>query len=162
VIDLRMNEGPLSVVCLGAQPYDVEIGCGGAMLPLAPRNGRRLSGGALTDDEDRAGEAHAALDRLIAGAKVEVFGLPEGRKSTTTVALEVGLGVGGEMRPLPALPPPNVRHGGTVFIRFRDGGWLPNSVGLVTPTRPVLPTTTTPAGPTRGLERDADGSATAT
>ena len=80
LIALRVSDGPLKVLCLGAHPDDIEIGCGGALLRLAPA-GRTLGapGVVLTGDEERAGEARAALDRFVPGAKVEAFGLPDGR-----------------------------------------------------------------------------------
>ena len=70
---------PLDVLCLGAHPDDIEIGCGGALLRLARREGLRLSGVVLTGTERRTDEARAAIDRFVPGAKLETFGLPDGR-----------------------------------------------------------------------------------
>ena len=79
MIGMSLNRRALDVLCLGAHPDDIEIGCGGALLRLARRDGLTLSGVVLTGDEDRADEARAALDRFVPGSKVETFGLPDGR-----------------------------------------------------------------------------------
>jgi LmbE family N-acetylglucosaminyl deacetylase len=79
MIGMSLNRRALDVLCLGAHPDDIEIGCGGALLQLARRDGLTLSGVVLTGQEDRADEARAALDRFVPGSKVETFGLPDGR-----------------------------------------------------------------------------------
>ncbi len=67
------------VVCLGAHPDDIEIGCGGTLLTLAERGGATVRALVLTGDDARATEARAALPRFCPGASVEVSGLPDGR-----------------------------------------------------------------------------------
>jgi LmbE family N-acetylglucosaminyl deacetylase len=79
MIGMSLPGRPLDVLCLGAHPDDIEIGCGGALLRLARREGLRLSGVVLTGTERRTDEARAAIDRFVPGAKLETFGLPDGR-----------------------------------------------------------------------------------
>jgi len=79
MIGMSLPGRPLDVLCLGAHPDDIEIGCGGALLRLARREGLRLSGVVLTGTVGRIDEARAAIDRFVPGAKLEAFGLPDGR-----------------------------------------------------------------------------------
>lgn len=68
-----------SVVCLGAHPDDIEIGCGGTLLTLNASPGATVRALVLTGDDARATEAREALPRFFPGATVEVTGLPDGR-----------------------------------------------------------------------------------
>ena len=70
---------PIRLALVGAHGDDIEIGCGGALLRLARREGLRLSGVVLTGTVGRIDEARAAIDRFVPGAKLEAFGLPDGR-----------------------------------------------------------------------------------
>lgn len=79
MIGVGLPGGSLEVLCLGAHPDDIEIGCGGALLQLADRKGLRLSGAVLTGNERRAAEAVAALDAFVPGSRVETFTFPDGR-----------------------------------------------------------------------------------
>lgn len=79
VIGLSLGDKPLDVLCLGAHPDDIEIGCGGTLLQLANRSDLRATGVVLTGSGARADEAAVSLDRFIPGAKVETAGLPDGR-----------------------------------------------------------------------------------
>ncbi len=74
-----LARGDLSVLCLGAHPDDIEIGCGGTLLSLAERPGTRLHGVVVTGAGPRRREAEAALPAFCPGASVEVLGLPDGR-----------------------------------------------------------------------------------
>ncbi len=79
MIGMSLNARELHVLCLGAHPDDIEIGCGGTLLRLGRRDGVTVSGVVLTGDERRSDEARVALDRFVPGAKVEAVGLPDGR-----------------------------------------------------------------------------------
>lgn len=79
MISLGLPTGPLDVLCLGAYPDDIEIGCGATLLGLAQRPSTSVLGVVLTGTGDRALEARDALPRFVPGAEVEVHGLPDGR-----------------------------------------------------------------------------------
>jgi LmbE family N-acetylglucosaminyl deacetylase len=79
LIGLHPTKGPLHVLCLGAHPDDIEIGCGGTLLGLAGRPSTTVTGLVLTGQGDRRAEAEAALPRFFPGAVVEVLDLPDGR-----------------------------------------------------------------------------------
>ena len=42
MIGLSLPDGPLEVLCLGAHPDDIEIGCGGTLLSLAGTHAMRV------------------------------------------------------------------------------------------------------------------------
>lgn len=79
MIGVCVPPGPLEVLCLGAHPDDIEIGCGGALLRLAERDGLRVRGVLLTGSEDRRQESASALDAFAPGARLQSFDLPDGR-----------------------------------------------------------------------------------
>ncbi len=79
MLSLDVRPGPLSVLCLGAHPDDIEIGCGGTLLSLARRDEVSVTGVVLTGSDERQAEAHAALRRFVPGAIVETAGLRDGR-----------------------------------------------------------------------------------
>jgi LmbE family N-acetylglucosaminyl deacetylase len=80
VIDLLPpHGGPLDVLCIGAHPDDIEIGCGGTLLTLARRPGTTVTGLVLTGTPDRRKEAEGALPEFFPGATVRVLDLPDGR-----------------------------------------------------------------------------------
>lgn len=70
---------PLDIVCVGAHPDDIEIGCGGALLTLAGRPGTTVAGLVLTGAAERRDEAEAALPQFFPGATVRALDLPDGR-----------------------------------------------------------------------------------
>ena len=69
----------LDVLCLGAHPDDIEIGCGGTLLGLRRGPAVTVAGLVLTGDGERKREAESALPRFFPGATVEVLGLPDSR-----------------------------------------------------------------------------------
>ena len=79
MIAVGIPGGPLDVLCLGAHPDDIEVGCGGALLRLAQREDVRVRGVVLTGGPERVREATSALDAFAPGAALETFDLPDGR-----------------------------------------------------------------------------------
>jgi LmbE family N-acetylglucosaminyl deacetylase len=79
---LRMPDGPLDVLCVGAHPDDVEIGCGGTLLRLAERADVSLTVAVLTGTPDREAESAGALQEILPGVKTHFAGLPDGRLPT--------------------------------------------------------------------------------
>jgi LmbE family N-acetylglucosaminyl deacetylase len=78
VISLDLPSHALSVVCVGAHPDDIEIGCGGALLELnasRPLTGTWL---VLCGMGHRADEAVNAAERFVPGADVRLHGLRDG------------------------------------------------------------------------------------
>ena len=79
---LRLPDGPLEVLCVGAHPDDVEIGCGGTLLRLAERADLHLTVTVLTGSPERAAESQGALQEILPAAKTHFAGLPDGRLPT--------------------------------------------------------------------------------
>jgi LmbE family N-acetylglucosaminyl deacetylase len=79
---LRLPDGPLEVLCVGAHPDDVEIGCGGTLLRLAERADVTLTVAVLTGTPDRAAESEGALQEMLPGVKTHFAALPDGRLPT--------------------------------------------------------------------------------
>jgi LmbE family N-acetylglucosaminyl deacetylase len=81
MIGLRLPERQLAVLCLGAHPDDIEIGCGGSLLTIAKARALSVKGLVLTGQGARREEALGALSRFCPGADVDVVvhGLPDGR-----------------------------------------------------------------------------------
>jgi LmbE family N-acetylglucosaminyl deacetylase len=79
---LRLPDGPLDVLCVGAHPDDVEIGCGGTLLRLAERADLSLTVAVLTGTPDRAAESVEALQEIAPGVKTHFAALPDGRLPT--------------------------------------------------------------------------------
>ncbi len=81
MIELNLPSGGLSVLCLGAHPDDIEIGCGGALLTLAERQTVDVAALLLTGAADRIAESQAAMRAFSgdSGLQIESAGLPDGR-----------------------------------------------------------------------------------
>jgi LmbE family N-acetylglucosaminyl deacetylase len=78
VLGLELPAGRLEVLCLGAHPDDVEIGCGGTLLRLAEREAT-VRVHVVTGTPERAAESTRALGLFAPTAKVSFGGLPDGR-----------------------------------------------------------------------------------
>ena len=78
MIGLGPPEGRLDLLCVGAHPDDVEIGCGGTLLGLNGRPATTVTGLVLTGTVERRKEAEAALPEFFPGATVRVLDLPDG------------------------------------------------------------------------------------
>lgn len=72
MISLGLPPGPLSIVCLGAHPDDVEIGCGGTLLSLAAARSLRATLVVPTGTPERHEEALKAAAQFLPGADVDV------------------------------------------------------------------------------------------
>jgi LmbE family N-acetylglucosaminyl deacetylase len=79
VIGLAPGEDRLDVLCVGAHPDDIEIGCGGTLLGLDGRPATTVSGLVLSGTPERRAEAEAALPQFFPGATVSALDLPDGR-----------------------------------------------------------------------------------
>lgn len=79
MIGLRLPDGPLDVLCLGAHPDDIEIGCGGTLLTLASSRDVRATMTVLTGTPERRAEAVAAAQAFVPGAASRCYDLPDGR-----------------------------------------------------------------------------------
>ena len=79
MLELDIGAGALEVVCLGAHPDDIEIGCGGTLLRLGQRPGTTVDALVLTGTPDRVRESEKALEQLCPGTRPACAGLPDGR-----------------------------------------------------------------------------------
>jgi LmbE family N-acetylglucosaminyl deacetylase len=80
VIEFRLPPGPLRIVCLGAHPDDIEIGCGGTLLALAGTRDINAIFVVATGSGTRHHEAVKAASLFLPGAEpeVRVMGLRDG------------------------------------------------------------------------------------
>ena len=81
MIELTLPDRRLSVLCVGAHPDDIEIGCGGTLLTLAAARALDVRAVIMTGDGKRRDEALHALPSFCPGMDVDirVCGLPDGR-----------------------------------------------------------------------------------
>jgi LmbE family N-acetylglucosaminyl deacetylase len=70
VISLSLPSGPLTVVCLGAHPDDIEIGCGGTLLALSASRQLTVDYVLMTGSGDRHQEARDAAAHFLKGVDV--------------------------------------------------------------------------------------------
>jgi LmbE family N-acetylglucosaminyl deacetylase len=80
VITLQLPSGALRIVCLGAHPDDLEIGCGGTLLTLAESRDVRSIVVVATGSGNRHDEAIKSTTRFLRGvdADVRIMGLRDG------------------------------------------------------------------------------------
>jgi LmbE family N-acetylglucosaminyl deacetylase len=80
MVPLRLPDGPLHVVCLGAHPDDVEIGCGGTLLALGAGRPLRATYVIPTGTVERHEEARKAAARFLPGTETDLHlqGLTDG------------------------------------------------------------------------------------
>jgi LmbE family N-acetylglucosaminyl deacetylase len=76
--ELGLGAGELSVLCVGAHPDDIEIGCGATLLMLAKSRPARFTHVVLTGSPDRRLEAEHAAG-LFDAAELIAYDLPDGR-----------------------------------------------------------------------------------
>ncbi|MEO5666242.1 MAG: PIG-L deacetylase family protein [Nocardioides sp.] len=79
MLTLTPHTDSIHVLCLGAHPDDIEIGCGGTMLGLAERPGTRFTSLVLTGDDQREQESTKALQRLAPHIETHFARLIDGR-----------------------------------------------------------------------------------
>jgi LmbE family N-acetylglucosaminyl deacetylase len=69
MLRLALPPGPLRLLCLGAHPDDIEIGCGGTVLRLlAEHPGSSVDWVVFSADGERRGEAEASAAEFLSGA----------------------------------------------------------------------------------------------
>ncbi|MEU2201890.1 PIG-L deacetylase family protein [Isoptericola sp. NPDC019482] len=79
MIEMLVPGGSLTVLCLGAHPDDIEIGCGGTLLALSAVREVDAQYVVMTGDPARQVEAKQAAESFLPGAMVEFGGFPDGR-----------------------------------------------------------------------------------
>lgn len=103
MISWKLPSGRISVVCVGAHPDDIEIGCGGLLLALAERGDVTVVGGVATGTSGRIVEQRAALPRFAPGAVVHIADLPDTRLPAYTEQVREFLDVVAADAPTPDL-----------------------------------------------------------
>jgi LmbE family N-acetylglucosaminyl deacetylase len=76
--ELGLGPGELSVLCVGAHPDDIEIGCGATLLMLAKSRPAGFTHVVLTGSAERRGEAEHAAG-LFDAAEVVAYSFADGR-----------------------------------------------------------------------------------
>jgi LmbE family N-acetylglucosaminyl deacetylase len=80
VIPLELPDRAISIVCVGAHPDDIEIGCGGTLLRLAATHDLAAAVVIATGAGERREEAKAAAAAFVGPrADVRILGLRDGR-----------------------------------------------------------------------------------
>jgi LmbE family N-acetylglucosaminyl deacetylase len=79
MLSLDLPGGALSVLCLGAHPDDIEIGCGGLLLRLADRDETRISALVMSGTPDRVAESRQALAAFARVEDATFLDFPDGR-----------------------------------------------------------------------------------
>jgi|SRR4051794_38116441 LmbE family N-acetylglucosaminyl deacetylase len=98
--------GALHVLCLGAHPDDIEIGCGGTLLGLAERPDVRFTAMVLTGSGERERESAEALQNFAPGVDAHFAHLLDGRLPTQWQQVKDALeALGEDCRPDVVLAP---------------------------------------------------------
>jgi LmbE family N-acetylglucosaminyl deacetylase len=80
LIGLTLPDAELDVLCLGAHPDDIEIGCGGMLLALIASGHASVRSAVLTGSADRHNEArHAAREFSGSDERLSLRSFPDGR-----------------------------------------------------------------------------------
>ena len=79
MLSLDLPIGALSVLCLGAHPDDIEIGCGGTLLRLGRRDATEVSALVMSGTPDRVAESRAALASFADVENATYLDFPDGR-----------------------------------------------------------------------------------
>jgi LmbE family N-acetylglucosaminyl deacetylase len=79
MLSLELSRGSLQVLCLGAHPDDIEIGCGGTLLRLSARDRTSISALVMSGTDDRVAESRAALASFTGAEEATFLGFPDGR-----------------------------------------------------------------------------------
>jgi LmbE family N-acetylglucosaminyl deacetylase len=82
MLSVVLPEGPLSVLCLGAHPDDIEIGCGATISRLADRRSVTFAALVVTGRSDRVMESRNALHDFMGDVDATFLDLPDGRLPT--------------------------------------------------------------------------------
>lgn len=81
MIGLLPEGDALEVLCIGAHPDDIEIGCGGTLLAMAAERDVRAHMLLMTGTAERQAESRTAAENFLKGHEVSVHNahLPDGR-----------------------------------------------------------------------------------
>lgn len=82
MIDLHLGmKAFLEVLCIGAHPDDIEIGCGGTLLAMSAERPVHVTAVVMTGDTQRRAETLRTLPRFVHGAPpvMHVHALTDGR-----------------------------------------------------------------------------------
>lgn len=93
MIGLVPEGDSVQLLCIGAHPDDIEIGCGGTLLEMSAHRRLRARILVMTGSEERQGESRNAADQFLEGHEVAVHNamLRDGRLPGDWVAVKEAL-----------------------------------------------------------------------